>query len=269
MITQDDVNTLLRGRGKVFASDGDKLGPIGQIYVDDDTDRASWVTVNTGLFGTSETFIPLEGAEIDGKDLRVTYPKDRVRDAPKVDRDGHLSPEEEHLLYRHYGLMRNTGSNDTVGTPLSGTEASVATSSDSAEAPALTLSEERLRIGTERREAGRVRLRKYVVTETATRTVPVSREEVRIKRAPISNANRKKAPRNVELREEVYEITLHEQRAVVGKETVAVERVRLTKDTVTHTETVNEVVRKERLETDGVTGIDGAGGFDDDATPLR
>ncbi|MBG6216067.1 uncharacterized protein (TIGR02271 family) [Arthrobacter sp. CAN_A6] len=267
MITQDDVNTLLRGRGKVFASDGDKLGPIGQIYVDDDTDRASWVTVNTGLFGTSETFIPLEGAVIDGKDLRVTYPKDRVKDAPKVDRDGHLSPEEEHLLYRHYGL-RESGTTDAVGTPLSESEASVAPSSDSTEAPALTLSEEQLRIGVERREAGRVRLRKYVVTETATRTVPLSREEVRIEREPISSANRKKAPRNAELREEVFEITLHEQRAVVGKETVAVERVRLAKDTVTHTETVNEVVRKERLETDGVTGVDGSGGFDD-ATPLR
>lgn len=104
MITQDDVNALLRGHGKVFANDGEKLGSIAQICVDDHTDQASWVTVNTGLFGTSEIFIPLEGAAIDGKDLRVGYPKNRVKDAPKVDRDGHLSPEEEQLLYRHYGF---------------------------------------------------------------------------------------------------------------------------------------------------------------------
>lgn len=113
-----------------------------------------------------------------------------------------------------------------------------------------------MRIGVEQREAGRVRLRKYVITETVTRTVPVSREEVRIKREPIPKAGRKKASRGAQLSEEVYEITLYEQRAVVGKETVPVERVRLDKETVTRSETVGGEVRKERLATDGIDDAD-------------
>ncbi|WP_049822816.1 PRC and DUF2382 domain-containing protein [Arthrobacter sp. H41] len=266
MITQDDVDALLRGHGKVYASDGDRIGTLGQIYVDDDTDRASWVTVNTGLFGTSETFIPLEGAAVDGKDLRVAYPKDRVKDAPKVDRDGHLSPEEEHLLYRHYGLGREDSSHDLSGSQSHGTDESATTTSGSATGPALTLSEEQLRIGVEQRETGRVRLRKYVVTETVTRTVPVSREELRIEREPITKANRRKASRHAGLSEEVYEITLHEQRVVVGKETVPVERVRLDKETLTRNETVSGEVRKERLETDGVGETSGPG---EGGTPAR
>ncbi|WP_026549513.1 PRC and DUF2382 domain-containing protein [Arthrobacter sp. Br18] len=267
MITQDNVDALLRGHGKVFSSDGEKIGSIGQIYVDDGTDQASWVTVSTGLFGTSETFIPLEGAALEGKDLRVAYPREQVKDAPKVDRDGHLSPEEEHLLHRHYGLggspsespgRESTGSAETGhhGTGTAGPGTPDTGVSGPPTDRAMTLSEEQLKVGVEQYEAGRVRLRKYVVTETVTRTVPVSREELRIEREPIPKAGRRKSSRNAELSEEVYEITLHEQRAVVGKETVPVERIRLIKETVTSSETVTGELRKERLETDG---IDGAG----------
>jgi uncharacterized protein (TIGR02271 family) len=114
----------------------------------------------------------------------------------------------------------------------------------------MTLSEERLRVGTETVETGRVRLRKYVVTEMVTQTVPVSHEEVRLEREPITDANRDQAMTGEPIGEAEQEITLHEQRPVVATETVPVERVRLATDTVQGEEDVSGQVRKERIDLD-------------------
>jgi uncharacterized protein (TIGR02271 family) len=119
---------------------------------------------------------------------------------------------------------------------------------------AMTRSEERLRVGKERAETGRARLRKYIVTENVQTTVPVSREEVRIEREPITDANRDAAMSGPDLTEEEHEVTLTEERPVVGKETVPVERVRLGKEQITEEEQVSEQVRKEQIETEGDTG---------------
>ena len=121
---------------------------------------------------------------------------------------------------------------------------------------AMTRSEERVDIGTKTESAGRARLRKYIVTENVTKTVPVSREEVRVEREPITDANRGDAVSGGDLTEEEHEVELKQERVVVDKETVPVERVRLDKDTVTEDQQVDEEVRKERIETDtdGVQG---------------
>jgi sporulation protein YlmC with PRC-barrel domain len=74
----------LKSGGKVIGNDGDEVGSVGQIYVDDQTGNPSWVTVNTGLVGSNETFVPLEGASPEGNDVRVRYSKDRIKDAPNV-----------------------------------------------------------------------------------------------------------------------------------------------------------------------------------------
>jgi hypothetical protein len=102
MLTRENIEELLRKGGNIVGSDGGKIGPIGQLYADDDTGEPTWVTVTTGLFGTSQSFVPVEGARIDGGDLVVPYTKDQVKDAPRVDTDGHLDPEEEDRLYTHY-----------------------------------------------------------------------------------------------------------------------------------------------------------------------
>ena len=116
----------------------------------------------------------------------------------------------------------------------------------------MTRSEERLNVGTERQAAGRARLRKYVVTENVTQTVPVQREEVRLEREPITEGNRGEALRGPDISEAEHEVVLHEERPVVDKEAVPVERVKLDTETVTDEVTVDEQVRKERIETDGV-----------------
>ncbi|MHA7264152.1 DUF2382 domain-containing protein [Arthrobacter sp. TMN-37] len=261
MITQENLNNLAAGRGNVYTDDGSKLGSIGQLYVDDETGQPSWVTVNTGLFGTSESFVPLQAASVDGNDVRVPYSKALVKDAPKVEKDGHLSPEEEDRLYRHYSLNgsdnHGTGFADTTGTAngtTTGREAVGHDTSGPTTDEAMTRSEERLRVGTESREAGRVRLRKFVVSENVSRTVPVEREEVRLEREPITDANRDAAMAGPAISEEEHEVVLHEERPVVEKEAVPVERVRLDKETVTEQHTVNEEVRKEQIESDGDLG---------------
>jgi uncharacterized protein (TIGR02271 family) len=112
----------------------------------------------------------------------------------------------------------------------------------------MTRSEEELHVGTTQRESGRARLRKYVVTENVQQTVPVQREEVRVEREPITDANRDRATAGPDISEEEHEVTLHAEEPVVEKRTVPKERVRLDKETVTDERTVDEQVRKERIE---------------------
>jgi uncharacterized protein (TIGR02271 family) len=269
VITQQDITTVIGSNA--VDSDGDKLGKVGQVYLDDQTGSPEWATISTGLFGTSETFVPLTDATVSNGTLRVPYEKAKVKDAPRVDADqGHLSPAEEEELYRYYGVgTGTTGYTDTTAgytdTTAGHTETDTnrhGTAGHDTSGPttddAMTRSEEQLRVGTERVEAGRARLRKFVVTENVTTTVPVSHEEVRIEREPITDANIGNALDGPAISEEEHEVVLHAERPVVAKEAVPVERVRLDTQTVTEQETVTDTVRKEQIETDtdGVTDID-------------
>ncbi|MFE4836309.1 YsnF/AvaK domain-containing protein [Arthrobacter sp. NPDC056691] len=264
MLAKEHIDDLLSRSGNILSTDGHKIGSIGQIYADDDSGQPTWATARTGLFGTSESFVPLEGSRVEGDDLVVPYTKDQVKDAPRVDTDGHLEPSEEDRLYEHYQFNGGRSYTDTgrdfddTATTGAGydTDASGAVGHDTSGPTtddAMTRSEERLNVGTERQATGRARLRKYVTTENVTQTVPVRREEVRIEREPITDANRAAAMSGPDLSDEEHEVTLHEERPVVDKETVPVERVRLETDTVTDEVTVDEEVRKERIETDGDT----------------
>ncbi|MGI3784002.1 MAG: DUF2382 domain-containing protein [Janthinobacterium lividum] len=253
-VTVEELQELV-GHGKVVTERGEKVGSIGEIYVDDVTGAPDWVTVRTGLFGTAETFVPLRTARVEGDDLVVTYAKDLIKDAPRIEVDGSLSPQEEQVLYRHYSVGTGVGhagadavldDHDDAGER--------AGRSDPATDTAMTRSEERLVVGTQEREAGRARLRKYVVTEHVTQTVPVRHEEVRVTREPITDADRGAAVSDLAFREEDYEVVLHAESPVVEKVVVPVERVRLDTVTVTGQERVSADVRKEQIELDDPTG---------------
>ncbi|HEV7186583.1 MAG TPA: PRC and DUF2382 domain-containing protein, partial [Blastococcus sp.] len=244
----------------VYDESGEKIGSAAEVYLDDETGEPEWVTVRTGLFGTKESFVPIRGADLTDDGVRVPVSKTQVKDAPKIDTDGHLSPQEEQELYRYYGLgngtagfettdtgdagMRTMGGAETRGTV--GHDTSGPTTDD-----AMTRSEERLNVGTRSEEVGRARLRKYVVTENVTESVPVSREEVRVEREPITDANVGSAMDGPAISEEEHEVVLHAERPVVEKEAVPVERVRLDKETVTEQTQVSEGLRKEEIEVEG------------------
>jgi uncharacterized protein (TIGR02271 family) len=257
VISTQDVNRII-GTNAVD-SDGSKLGKIGQVYLDDQTGRPEWATVSTGLFGTQESFVPLAQAEITDDSLRVPYDKARIKDAPRVDAEqGHLSPDEEAELYRYYGVTDgDAGRTETTDTAAGRTDtARHGTVGHDTSGPttdsAMTRSEEQLRVGTRQAEVGKARLRKYVVEEQVTQSVPVSHEQVRIEREPITDANVGDALDGPAISEEEHEVVLHTERPVVTKEAVPVERVRLDVDTVVDQETVTDTVRKEQIDSDGV-----------------
>ncbi|WP_375406626.1 DUF2382 domain-containing protein [uncultured Amnibacterium sp.] len=252
MIATQDIDALIGA--DAVDQDNDKIGTIGQVYVDSDSDRPVWVSVKSGLFGTSETLVPLDGADWDRAALHVAYSKNQVKDAPRIEPDGELSPAEQQRLYEYYGSTEGrastAGLTDTDGTV--GHDTSGPNTDD-----AITRSEERLRVGTQQVESGRVRLRKHVVTEQQTVTVPVSHEEVRLEREPITDANRGDALSGPDLSEEEHEVVLTEERPVVQKETVPVERVKLATETVTEQQQVTETVAHEEIDTDTDTDIAG------------
>jgi uncharacterized protein (TIGR02271 family) len=255
-----NIDTVRSWQGATLVDrDGDHIGTIDAIYVDDQTGEPEWALVNTGLFGTRSTFVPIAQASASGDQIQVPYEKQRVKDAPNMDPDGHLSEQEEQELWRHYGLeyggygaagttadtdtaqATTYEDRDTVGRDVSGP-----TTDD-----AMTRSEEELRVGTQARERGRARLRKYVVTEEQQVTVPVQREEVRVEREPITDANLDAATSGPAISEEEHEVTLREEEPVVEKRAVPKERVRLDTETVTDEHQVAEEVRKERIEVEG------------------
>ncbi len=253
---------------------GNKIGSVGQVYVNDESGVPDWITVNTGLFGMKENFAPLSGSSFTDDDLVLPFDKDVVKGAPDVADSSHLDPDEQQALYTYYEKYLGTGGTRTVDT---GTDTTYETGTDTTyetgtaahtegydtSGPttdnAITRSEEHLSVGTQRVEAGRARLRKFVVTEQQTVTVPVSHEEVRIEREAITDANRGDALDGPAISEEEHEVVLHAERPVVATEAVPVERVRLGTETVTEQQSVTGEVRKEQIEVeDGTQVVDPA-----------
>lgn len=255
MLDQNQLDDVV-GR-TVYDADGNKIGKLGQVYTDDRTGQPTWATVNTGLFGTSESFVPIREITFTGDDVTVPYTKDQVKDAPNVDSDGHIAPEDERRVYAHYSLdydyddgyeYRDGDDDQYVSRAEQDTAPDVAGRSTD---DAMTRSEERVEVGTRTREAGRARLRKYVVTENVTQTVPVRKEKAVLEREAVTDANVDDATDGREITEAEHEVVLHEEVPVVEKRVEAVERVRLGTEEVQGEETVSEEVRKEQIETDG------------------
>jgi hypothetical protein len=173
-----DINTALEWRGRtVVDRAGEKIGTLKDIYLDE-TERPHWASVHTGLFGIRETLIPLDHARAEQDALRLPFDRDHVNAAPNLDPDVQLTADEEHQLYRHYGLAsQQHDDTSAVGAVASG---AVDTDREEPATDAMTRSEEVVRFGKRRRERGRARLKKYVVTDYVEKKIPVQREEVRL-----------------------------------------------------------------------------------------
>lgn len=327
---------------EIYDQEGNKIGKVGNVYVDDSTHQPEWVTVRTGMFGTRESFVPLQGASAAENRIDVGVSKDKIREAPRIEaEEGHLSDTEGRDLYTYYDLQQpgakpreggkhgmaeqNTGATEqgTSGTSAAGGAAAggaaagtqrargesettsrgdtgqrgdtsqrgdtaqrgdrsqragmtqrdeimrrdettqpeqpvarqrgaSATGEDATEA--MTRYEERLRVDTETVETGRVRLRKYVVTEQESTTVPLSHEEARIEREEIPESERRTMASGTEIGETEQEFILHEERPVLRAEPVPVERVRINTEKVTEERTVHGEVRREQFDIDDQTG---------------
>jgi len=241
MFTHDEAQALIGATAR--DRDGQKVGHVTAVYEDRVTGAPEWLTVTTGLFGSKETFVPISLARLRGHsgDVELAAAKETITSAPRIGPEGRLSPYKEEQVFLHYGMSYTSPPWPTAEPvpplPVSAPDA-------------MTRSEERMHVGTESTETSRVRLRKVIVTENVTRTIPVSHEEVRVEREPITTANVDEAMAGEPLSTAEHEITLHAERPVVTKETVPVERVRLSKDTVAGETTVTGEVRHEQIDTE-------------------
>lgn len=311
-VSQEQINDLYSA--DVVTQDDQSLGGVGQVYLDDHTGEPSWISVKTGWFGSNESLVPLDGAELtgDGK-VRVAHTKETIKDAPNVDADAHLSSEDQDALFRYYGgagmdvSRYGDRSSDTHGTGMAGTTGTTGTtgtagtagmaagttgthgdrdaavadvvdhqheadrnrgdhgSRDRTDEGSMTLHEEQVDVSTERVETGRVGLRKHVVTEQKTVTVPVEREEFEVVREPVSGDE---AHDGARLGNDEAHVTLHEERPVVDKDVVATERVGLEKETVTDEQQVVTDVSHEEVDVDRQGTESGRGRDDVDGDPL-
>jgi uncharacterized protein (TIGR02271 family) len=258
VITHTEIRNLIGA--ELLDSSGEKVGMIGQIYLDANTGEPEWATVNTGLFGMNESFVPLVQADRAGHAVRVPYEKSTIKDAPNLlTSDDHLDESQERELFVYFGLDY-AGQRSDSGMPsgqatAKGTKAARGwvgydTSGRNTD-DAMARSEEQVRGGTETVTAGKARLRKWVETEEVNLKVPVTKEKARLETEPTTDANRDSAQDGPAISEGEHEVTLTEERPVVAKETVPVERVRLPKETVQDVDRVSEQVRKERIEAEG------------------
>ncbi len=166
--------------------DGDKIGTLGDVYLDRQTQLPAWGGVKTGLFGHSESYVPLERVEEDGEDLRVPFTKEAVKDAPRIDPEVALTAAEEEALWRHYGqeYVHLTGDDPDAGAQAHHEHARSHGGAELGD-DAMTRSEEEVHVGEgPMRPAERVRLRKVIVTEHQQRTIPVQREVVQLETEP-------------------------------------------------------------------------------------
>ncbi len=246
MISTEQLNELSLIGGTVVGPDGQKIGKFGQVFIDDRSGEPAWATVHTGFFGLSESFIPLSEAAIAGDTLSIPYDKQTVKDAPNIEPEGRLSEAEEQELYRYYSLAWDDADQAAVQPGVPESEARTEYSREDVREPvaggpeaSMLRSEEQLHVGTENVETGKVRLRKHVVTEDVTRTVPVSHEEVRLEREPVADAPAAGA--------------LGGELAADEKSTEPVERVSLEKEAVTEEERLKAELRKEQVETEGLS----------------
>ncbi|MDP8978790.1 MAG: YsnF/AvaK domain-containing protein [Actinomycetota bacterium] len=236
-----------RGCGLV-AVDGEAVGPIREMYLDVTTDRPKWAVVDAGAEPEAHRFVPLGEATRRGEVVVVPHTRRQVLDAPRLPVDDRLAEPEERLLYDHYEAA------PAQGAPVDEAAAVGAPPAQDQPEAAMTRSEEELVVSTRKEPIGRARLRKTVVTEEVTVTVPVRREEVWLEQMPASDADQVEALDEPEMDTDpdvtLYELTLYEEVPVVEKRVVPREHVRLVKTFTTEELPVSDELRKERVELD-------------------
>lgn len=209
----------------VFTADGEEIGHVGDVYYDETTDRVQCVGIPGDGLGFKNVMVPVSGAELTDEGLRLPYRKEQLRDfgatADELD-DERWSSERDYYAAYDEGAARGT-------------------TRDADES--LTRSEEEIRVGTERVDAGQVRLRKYVEKEPVEADVELRRETVDVERRPID-----RPVGDADFEEKEIEVSLHEERPVVEKQAIAKEEVSLSKQAEVEHETVRDEVRKERIE---------------------
>lgn len=234
---------LARVQGQTaFDNTGQKIGDVQRVFLDRQTNEPTWITVRAGRAGR-ETVVPLAGARIGPNGVALAVNKEAITNAPAIDVGSELDMDIVTRLNRHY--ERAMGAPDMTAETTRPQPERPSAYAQQGRPVELTSFEEQLQVGTEAVESGSVRLRKVVVTEPVETTVPLRHEEIRVERVPVSEA--RPTPEH-QFAEESAEITLHEERPIISKQTVPVETVRLATESRTDQQRVTDQIRRERIE---------------------
>jgi uncharacterized protein (TIGR02271 family) len=235
---------------RVTGADGKVVGTVEQVFRDDVDGTPAWARVRAGKTGR---FVPLGSSEVTSDGLSVPFDSQKIMSGPDIDAGQHMSAAQAEELSRYYGLtipsQQPRGemaeeSGQAAGQPVAQPSSGQMPAGDQAGSDWLIRQEEQIQVGKEMLETGRVRLHKYVDVESIEQPVHLYREEFDIERIPISGDERVSG----NISEGVQEIVLHEERAVLRKELVPVERVRLRTKQVQQDTTVRDEIRRERIE---------------------
>jgi uncharacterized protein (TIGR02271 family) len=236
-----------------------------------------------GFLGTRSTLMPWEVARVDENDHRIEVSVDKAtaKEGPSFNDDEDMTPDYEERVYSHYGLQRaqtdlerggygayygddqdeagkvgpgmregdtETGEFRGHGEDDEGVHQSHGSDLEDEDELRVQRSEEELRAGTREREAGRMNVRKRVRTDPEQVRVPTRREEVSVERVPVNEERT-----GAEIGEDEVSMPVVEEEAVVGKQSVVKEEVRVRKDVVQDEQVVEEDVRKEEVDVDDRT----------------
>jgi uncharacterized protein (TIGR02271 family) len=260
---------------RVTGADGKVVGTVEQVFRDDVDGTPAWARVRAGKTGR---FVPLGSSQVTADGLSVPFDAQKIMGGPNIDAGQHMSAAQAEELSRYYGLivpaqpgpaqpgqgqtgMAQPGQGQTgMAQPGQGqtgmAQAGMAQAGQTEPIPAqqprgdmtdadwLVRQEERIQVGKEMRETGRIRLHKYVDVEPVEQAIHVYHEEYDVERVPIAAGEQTGGT----ISEGQQEIILHEERAVLRKEVVPVERVRLRAKRVDEDTTVRDELRRERIE---------------------
>ena len=242
---------------EVYDPAGEKIGKVDDLFVDE-TDQPEYIGVKMGFLGTRSTLIPWEvvsSTDDEGRAITIATDKDKTKNGPTFDDDREITPEFEREVHFYYGLEYATEDRGSYGYYYGETETTTTTDAsvdagtvNDEDELRVKRSEEELTAGTREREAGALRVRKRVRTDRESVEVPTRHEEVSVERVPASGE-----ASEAEIGDDEVVVPVTEEEVVVGKRPVVKEEVRIRKDVVEDTETVEEDVRREEIEVEDET----------------
>jgi uncharacterized protein (TIGR02271 family) len=248
---------------RVTGADGKVVGTVEQVFRDDVDGTPAWARVRAGKTGR---FVPLGNSQVTRDGLSVPFDSQKIMSGPDISAERHMSAAQAEELSRYYGLTvaAQTGRQDQLRQQqleqqqIQQQQQLQDQRGQLGDDTWITRSEERIDVGTEMLETGRVKLHKYVDTEPVEQAVHVYHEEYDVERIPITAEERLRGV----IEEGEMEVILHEERAVLRKEAVPVERVRLVTKRVDEDRTVRDEIRRERIEIEPDQQLAGIGPSD-------
>jgi uncharacterized protein (TIGR02271 family) len=207
----------------VYGSDGKK---IGNVAAGDSQAQARYFVLEKGMFFPTEHYIPFSAIDsIDDDEIRLNVTKDQI-ESNRWDQPPTASDDDMDMGEAVTGYQQRAGTTPDGGT--------------------LERQEEHLRVDKQPVKTGEVRVGKRVVEEEQAVDVPVTREEVQVRRRSVD-----RPASGASTQGETIVIPVTEERATATKDARVVEEIEIDKVARQETQRVGDTVKKEEFEIEG------------------